>query len=95
MRCASLQIQRDWTEGALDCVVATIAFGMGAQGHRGDAAGARVMCAALRHCPAQLSDVACLPDPHPHAGIDKADVRWVVHYDPPASTEGYYQESGR
>ena len=50
------RVQRAFSDGALDVVVATNAFGM---------------------------------------GIDRADVRAVVHLAPPGSVEAYYQEVGR
>ena len=50
------EVHREFQAGRLECVVATIAFGM---------------------------------------GIDKADVRTVIHVALPATLEGYYQEIGR
>lgn len=28
-------------------------------------------------------------------GVDKADIRYIIHYEPPDSVEAYYQEAGR
>ncbi len=75
------QVQSEWTNGDVPVIVATLAFGMGTC-----AAAWGLLC--IRMIATQHSFF--FP-----SGINKADVRFVIHFCLPKSLEGYLQESGR
>ena len=83
-------MQAEWTNGDVPIIVATIAFGMGACGDE------HLDRAAARGWGARTRVAGCkVLRPTAHAGINKADVRFVLHFSLPKSLEGYLQESGR
>lgn len=88
-------VQTSWTRNQVQIIVATIAFGMGMPWICTLCTSLYTLCAHHQKKPLRIPRALSTHWSLPLPGINKPDVRFVLHYALPKSLEGYHQETGR